>query len=206
MDMVDDQIVSRGITDDNVIKAMRAVKRELFVPKAEIPLAYKDYPLPIGHGQTISQPYIVAYMTEALSLQKSYKVLEIGTGSGYQSAILSTIVKEVYSVERINSLAVKAKENLKRAGYSNIYIKTGDGYDGWKEKAPFDSIIVTAASPVIPEPLISQLSDSGGRMIIPIGYVESYQELILLTKSGKETDIQRLLPVRFVPFISKKIY
>lgn len=204
MDMVDDQIISRGIKDLAVIKAMRSVKRELFVKQELQSKAYQDSPLPIGWGQTISQPYIVAYMTEALFLKKSDRVLEVGTGSGYQTAILSKIVEKVYSVEIISELVEYSTSNLQKAKCFNICIKHGDGYKGWVEESPFDGILVTAAAPKIPNPLIEQLSPDNGRMIIPIGEEFGYQELVRLNRFGDDVTIQRLLPVRFVPFVSNK--
>lgn len=202
MDMVDDQIISRGIKDPRIIEAFRRVPRDLFVEDKFKPRAYDDNPLPIGYGQTISQPFIVAYMTEVLELKEGDRVLEIGTGSGYQAAILSSLVREVYSIERLEDLSRTASEHLKAGGYNNISLKVGDGYKGWKEKAPYNAIIVTAAASKVPEPLIKQLSKSGGRLIMPLGEEYGYQELVLLIKKGKSLEIKRLLPVRFVPFIS----
>lgn len=202
MDMVNDQIISRGISDENVINAMREIKRDIFVEDSLKERAYEDHPLPIGYGQTISQPYIVAYMTQILNLSNTDRVLEIGTGSGYQTAVLSHIVKEVYTIEKIKELSIIAKSNLEIAGVKNFEIKNCDGYNGWKEKSPFDAVIVTAAATKIPEPLIKQLSKKDGRLIIPLGEEYGYQELILLRKKGKDLTIERLLPVRFVPFVS----
>lgn len=202
MDMIENQIISRGISDQNVIDAMRKVKRDLFVEDYLKKRAYQDNPLPIGYGQTISQPYIVAYMTEVLCLKREDKVLEIGTGSGYQTAILAAIVNKVYSIEKINELSTFAKNNLEKAGFNNFEIKNSDGYMGWKEKSPFDAIIVTAAASKVPEPLLKQLSKKNGRMIIPLGEEYGYQELVLLKKNGRDLTIKRLLPVRFVPFVS----
>jgi protein-L-isoaspartate(D-aspartate) O-methyltransferase len=194
--MVVDQIQSRGVRDPRVLLAMRSVPRHLFVPRAQLADAYADHPLPIGNDQTISQPYIVAFMTEALGLQGGETVLEIGTGSGYQAAVLSGIVKTVFTIEILEPLAAQAKERLARLGYSNVQARAGDGYAGWPEQAPFDAIMVTAAAPRIPEPLKQQLKD-GGRLGIPVGDVE--QELILLTKRGTRFEERRVLPVRFVP-------
>ena len=198
--MVVDQIQSRGVRDPRVLAAMRSVPRHLFVPRALLADAYADHPLPIGSEQTISQPYIVAFMTEALGLQGGDRVLEIGTGSGYQAAVLSGIVKNVFTIEIVEALAAEAKERLARLGYSNVQVRAGDGYLGWPEEAPFDAIMVTAAAPRIPEPLKQQLKD-GGRLVIPVGDVE--QELILLTKRGARFEERRVLPVRFVPMTGK---
>lgn len=194
--MVESQIMSRGVTSNHILNAMRKVKRHLFVPDNLQQFAYADEPLPIGYGQTISQPYIVAYMTDALDLNTNSKVLEIGTGSGYQAAILAEIVNKVYSIEIVEPLGLHAKSILDQIGYRNIYSRIGDGYQGWPEAAPFDAIIVTAAPPEIPQPLINQLK-VGGRMIIPVGV--GYQELILITKKKDGVEKKSLLPVRFVP-------
>ncbi len=194
--MVEEQIHNRGVKDERVLAAMRKVPRHLFVPVSEREHAYIDSPLPIGEGQTISQPYIVGLMTELLELKPNDKVLEIGTGSGYQAAILAELSKEVYSIEIIESLALRAKDTLNKLGYKNIEIKVGDGYKGWKEKAPFDAIIVTAAPPDIPPPLLEQLKE-GGRMVIPLG--EYFQELYVITKKNGEIFKKSIIPVRFVP-------
>lgn len=199
--MVVDQIASRGIKDSKVLDAMRKVPRHFFVPENQRSGAYEDYPLPIGQGQTISQPYIVAYMTEAAKLTSNDKVLEIGTGSGYQAAILGEIVKEVYTIEILKPLADSASEMLRNLGYKNITVICGDGYEGLKEQAPFDAIIVTAAPLEIPPKLIEQLK-VGGRMVIPVG--SFFQELYLLTKTQTGINKQQLLPVRFVPMIKGK--
>ena len=199
--MVRTQIIQRGINDRAVIAAMRKVERHLFVPEEVMPLAYNDHPLPIGEGQTISQPYIVALMSELLDLNKSIKVLEIGTGSGYQAAILGETVGEVYSIEIVEPLAVRSSQLLKRLGYTNVFCKTGDGYLGWKEHAPFDAIIVTCAPSEIPDPLKEQLSE-GGRMIIPVGG-QFVQELVLLTKRNGKVKQRRVAPVLFVPMMNK---
>ncbi len=197
--MVKEQIADRGIEDAEVLRAMRTVPRHLFVPEGLLSRAYDDGPLPIGHGQTISQPYIVAYMTEVLKVRKGETVLEIGTGSGYQAAILSPLVKKVYTMEIIPELAASSKERLSRLGYSNVEVKEGDGYYGWPEKAPFDSIIVTAAAGHIPPALIKQLKN-GGRMVIPVGGFFMVQSLVLVSKDQKgEITTRNLLPVRFVP-------
>lgn len=199
--MVDQQIVARGVADPDVIRAMRDVPRHVFVPSAGVGHAYEDYPLPIGYGQTISQPYTVAYMTEAAQLKQSDRVLEIGTGSGYQAAILAEIVKEVYSIEIVPELAERAQKTLKSLGYANIRVKHGDGYQGWAEHAPFDAIIVTAAPEKIPERLVEQLN-VGGRMVVPIGSFD--QELYLITKTNEGIKTKTLLPVRFVPMVEKQ--
>lgn len=205
MDMVDDQIISRGVRDKRVIQAMRDVPREIFVPKKERAFSYGDHPLPIGYGQTISQPYIVAYMTEELNIKNNDRVLEIGTGSGYQTAILAMLAYKVYSVERVKELTHYAENNLKSINIDNIEIKSDDGYYGWKSQAPFNKIIVTAAAPLIPSPLVEQLSNDGGKMIIPIGEEFSVQYLTLIIKKDEDLTLKRLIPVRFVPFISKNI-
>lgn len=194
--MVSEQIVRRGVSDKLVLSAMRKVPRHEFVPDNMKPLAYEDRPLPIGEDQTISQPYIVALMTELLGLKGGEKVLEIGTGSGYQAAVLAEIPTEVYTIEIIPTLAASAEERLRRLGYKNITVKCGDGYQGWKEHAPFDGIIVTAAPDHIPQPLIDQLK-VGGRMVIPVGDV--FQELKLITKTEGGTKEENIIPVRFVP-------
>ncbi|MCB2196084.1 MAG: protein-L-isoaspartate(D-aspartate) O-methyltransferase [Bacteroidetes bacterium] len=197
--MVREQIVARGIKDQKVIQAMLDVPRHLFVPENQERMAYEDRPLPIGEGQTISQPYIVALMTETLDLDESMSVLEIGTGSGYQAAILSEIVKEVYTIEILESLAIKAKNTLSALGYTNISFKIGDGYLGWEEKAPFDAIIVTCAPSNIPKPLEKQLKE-GGRMIIPLGGSIT-QELVLIEKRKGKLIRKEVSSVRFVPMV-----
>lgn len=197
--MVRVQIVDRGVKDEAVLRAMRKVPRHLFVPEEYENEAYDDNPLPIGYGQTISQPYIVAYMTEVAKPDLSKKALEIGTGSGYQAAILAEIVKKVYSIEIVPELAKESEERLKKLGYKNVVIKYGDGYQGWKEFSPFDIIIVTAAAEQIPQPLIEQLAENG-RLVIPIGAPAAVQELILLEKKKGKIQKNRLTFVRFVPF------
>ena len=197
--MVKTQIQDRGITNIAVLDAMRKVPRHLFIPKEYQDQAYNDYPLPIGYGQTISQPFIVAYMTEALKPGKKMKALEIGTGSGYQAAVLAEMVDKVFTIEIVPELAVESAERLKKMGYDNITCKFGDGYQGWKEHAPFDLIIVTAAADQIPPPLIEQLAENG-RLIIPVGAPAAVQELILITKKNSKTIEKRLTYVRFVPF------
>lgn len=197
--MLRDQIEGRGITHRETIRAMRVVERHRLVPKDQVVNAYKDGPLPIGYGQTISQPYIVAYMTQAIKPEKGYKILEIGTGSGYQAAILAEIVDQVYSVEIIKPLGERAKRDLELLGYKNIHIKIGDGYYGWEEFAPYDAIVVTAAAEFVPPPLLAQLKD-GGKMIIPVGSSFITQQLVLVEKRGDRISSRNLLPVRFVPF------
>ena len=196
--MIERQISSRGVTDKKVLKAMMEVKRHLFVPADIRTAAYRDTPLPIGYGQTISQPYIVAYMTEVARLGSKDRVLEIGTGSGYQAAVLAEIVKEVYTIEIIKELADSASKRLKNLGYRNVHVKWGDGYKGWPERAPYDAIIVTAAPPELPEELIGQLK-VGGRMVVPVG--SFFQELYLITRTDSGYDRKALFPVRFVPMV-----
>ena len=197
--MVTQQIISRGVIDQPTLKAMKKVPRHLFVPKEYESEAYDDNPLPIGYGQTISQPYIVAYMTEVAKPDPSKTALEIGTGSGYQAAVLAETVKKVYSIEIVPELARESAERLKKLGYDNITVKYGDGYKGWKEFAPFDIIIVTAAAEQIPQPLIDQLAENG-RLVIPVGPPSAVQELILLVKKNGTIEKSRLTFVRFVPF------
>ncbi len=198
--MVKHQIVARGVADPGVIRAMGKVKRHLFVPKRYQAYSYDDHPLPIGEGQTISQPYIVAFMTETLGLSPRDRVLEIGTGSGYQAAILAELVDKVYTIEIIKTLAKRATQTLEKQGYKNIAVKEGDGYKGWPEKAPFDAIIVTCAPENIPGPLVQQLKE-GGRMIIPVGKAGSIQRLVTLTKKDGKIKKQQEMLVRFVPMI-----
>ncbi len=197
--MVAEQIIGRGVTDPSVLKAMRTVPRHLFVPGEYEAEAYDDNPLPIGHAQTISQPFIVAYMTEVSKPDSKKKVLEIGTGSGYQAAILAEIVDRVYTIEIIPELARESSDRLKKLGYKNIVSKSGDGYQGWPDEAPFDIIIVTAAPREVPQPLIDQLAENG-RMIIPVGAPSAVQELILIEKKDGKIEKSRLTFVRFVPF------
>ena len=201
--MVKTQLEARGIRDVATLLAMQNVPRHLFVPENKKPYAYTDGPLPIGDGQTISQPYIVAFMTEALQLEESDKVLEIGTGSGYQAAILAKIVDTVYTIEIVKHLAFKAKDRLQDLGYANVNVKWGDGYHGWPAKAPFDAIIVTAGADSIPQPLIDQLK-IGGRMIIPVGQYKYVSHLVLITKKKNKITQKKLIPVRFVPFTRDK--
>ncbi|OFY57469.1 MAG: protein-L-isoaspartate O-methyltransferase [Bacteroidetes bacterium RBG_19FT_COMBO_42_10] len=197
--MVETQIRNRGVTNPEVLDAMKKVPRHLFIPKEYEDEAYNDYPLPIGYGQTISQPFIVAYMTEAVRPAGKKKALEIGTGSGYQAAVLAEIVDKVYTIEIVPELAKESAERLKDMGYDNIICKHGDGYQGWAEYAPFDIIVVTAAPETIPQPLIDQLSE-GGRLIIPVGAAGAIQELVMVIKRNGKTETRRLTFVRFVPF------
>lgn len=201
--MVQKQLRTRNIDDEKVLKAMEKVPRHEFVSKFYSKQAYADHPLPIGHGQTISQPYIVALMTQLLKLKPNEKVLEIGTGSGYQAAILAELTKEVYTVEIIKKLKETAEETLKKQGYKNIKLKFADGYYGWRKYAPFDAIIVTAAPSHIPQPLIQQLKD-GGRMVIPVGPPGNYQTLWLLEKKGEQLEFHNISPVIFVPLTRHK--
>ena len=194
--MVEDQIERRGITDPAVLAAMRAVPRHRFVPSDQADAAYDDRALPIGFGQTISQPYIVAFMTRALKLAPEHRVLEVGTGSGYQAAVLGQIVAEVQTIEIVPALAERARALLAELGYSNVHVRTGDAYAGLPELAPFDRIIVTAAPDHAPQPLIDQLAE-GGRMIVPVGI--SQQQLILITKDAAGVQSEPLLDVIFVP-------
>ena len=201
-EMVTKQIQARGIKDVRVIEAMRKIKRHLFMPVHLSPKAYGDHPLPIGEGQTISQPYIVALMTELLELKGNDKVLEIGTGSGYQAAVLAELAEEVYTIEILRPLAERAESLLKDLGYENIWVRYADGFLGWPEQAPFDAIIVTCAPEEIPEALVRQLAE-GGRLVIPVG--SFYQELKLLEKKDGEVFLKSIVPVRFVPMIKKSI-
>jgi protein-L-isoaspartate(D-aspartate) O-methyltransferase len=195
--MVQEQLISRGVHDKRVLAAMAKAPREEFVPADERAAAYTDHPLPIGYDQTISQPYIVAFMTEQLHPKLSDRVLEIGTGSGYQAAILAELVAEVYTIEIAEPLAKSAEVTLARLGYKNVHVKVGDGYKGWLKHAPFDAIIVTCAPDRVPRPLTDQLKD-GGRMIIPVGN-RFAQELYLLEKKNGQLKESAVLPVRFVP-------
>ena len=196
--MVDRQIRSRGISDQQVLDAMERVPRHEFVPDQYKSQAYADHPLPIGHGQTISQPYIVALMSELLQLEQDDRVLEVGTGSGYQAAILAEMIDEVYTVEIIEALATQARERLERLGYENVHVLHADGYFGWPEHAPFDAIIVTAAPDHIPQPLVRQLAD-GAKMVIPVGPPGGYQTLWEITKVGEEITKRNVTGVLFVP-------
>jgi protein-L-isoaspartate(D-aspartate) O-methyltransferase len=197
--MVAEQLVppGRDITNARVLDVMGQVPRHEFVPERLRADAYADHPLPIGHGQTISQPYIVAFMTEQLEPKPTDRVLEIGTGSGYQAAVLAAVAAQVYTVEIVEELAQRAAADLKRLGYTNVHVRAGDGYRGWAEAAPFDSVIVTCAPERVPQPLIDQLKD-GGRIIIPLGWAGN-QELVLLRKHGGKLEQREVLQVRFVP-------
>src|SRR5215510_11268959 len=197
--MVEQQLKLRGINDERVLAAMARVPREEFVPVSARAAAYEDGPLPIGYDQTISQPYIVAFMTEQLQPKPSDRVLEIGSGSGYQAAILAALVADVYTIEIVEPLAKTAEATLQRLGYNNVHLKVGDGYQGWPEEAPFDAIIVTCAPDKVPQPLVDQLKD-GGRMVIPVG--ERFaQQLYLLEKKNGQLKESATLPVRFVPML-----
>ncbi len=200
--MVAGDIERRGVRAENVLKAMRAVPRHLFVPERLRSRAYQDSPLPIGLGQTISQPYVVALMTDALQLDGDDRVLEIGTGSGYQAAVLAEIVAEVYSVEIIPELAAGAAANLKAAGYDAVATRTGDGYYGWPRAGPFDAIIVTAAANHVPPPLVEQLK-TGGRLILPLGSTTYVQTLTLLRKTEEKVLVDQMDSVRFVPMVGE---
>lgn len=196
--MVSAQIEARGISHRQTLEAMRNVPRHLFVPAAQQRFAYYDRPLPIGFGQTISQPYIVAYMTEAIKPEAGQKVLEIGTGSGYQAAVLAEIVDQVFTIEIVKELALTSKAVLEKS-YTNVSVKQGDGYYGWEDQGPFDAIIVTAAAEYIPPPLVEQLKD-GGKMMIPVGSPFQVQQLMLVEKKDGKITTRSLMPVRFVPF------
>jgi len=198
--MVQKQLKRRGISDERVLSAFRRVKRHLFVPQNYLDLAYSDQPLPIGHNQTISQPYIVAFMTETLDLKETDRVLEVGTGSGYQAAILAQICQEVYTIEIIPELGRSARKLLADRGYTNVHVRIGDGYKGWAEHAPYDAIIVTCSPTHVPEPLGKQLAEEGC-MIIPVGK-KFAQELIRLRKKEGELVEESVLPVRFVPMVN----
>jgi protein-L-isoaspartate(D-aspartate) O-methyltransferase len=198
--MIDTQLRPRGIRDEAVLAAMSRVPRHLFVPPALRDRAHDDSPLPIGQGQTISQPYIVAYMTEALELSPDHTVLEIGTGSGYQAAVLAELVRHVYSIEIVPELAEGARAALYAAGYRNVTVRTGNGYLGWPEHAPFARIIVTAAPDAVPPALVEQLA-VGGRMVLPVGTM--FQEMTIVTKTASGVAETRTIPVRFVPMVNK---
>lgn len=201
--MAQDQIAGRGVMSGKVLEAMRKVPRERFLPIGQADYAYDDSPLPIGDGQTVSQPYIVAYMAEALSLVGGEKVLEIGTGSGYAAAILAEIASEVFTIERIEGLAEMASAVLDDLGYSNVYVKCGDGTLGWPEQAPFDGIAVTAGGPEVPETLKQQLR-IGGCIVMPVGTSSWYQELVRVTRVAEtQFETENLVPVRFVPLIGE---
>jgi protein-L-isoaspartate(D-aspartate) O-methyltransferase len=198
--MVDEQIRARGVKDPSVLRAMEKVPRHRFVPASLRSRAYADQPLPIGLGQTISQPYIVAYMSEAVGISREGKALEIGTGSGYQAAVLGELAKEVYTIEIVPELARQARRTLEVLGYRNVYAREGDGYLGWPEAAPFDRIIVTAAPEHVPQPLVDQLA-VGGRLVIPVGTLS--QRITIIDKNEKGTVRQETIGVRFVPLVRK---
>lgn len=199
-EMVQSQLRARGVKSGRVLDAMRTVPRHLFVPEKVASLAYSDRPLAIGHEQTISQPFIVAFMTEALDFQKSDKVLEIGSGSGYQAAVLAEMGAEVWTMEIVPELAEMAETNLKKAGYESVHVKCGNGYKGWPEEAPFDAVIITAAPKSIPEALVDQLKE-GGTMVLPVGPVNSVQTLKKVVKKDGKLKQETLIPVRFVPMV-----
>jgi protein-L-isoaspartate(D-aspartate) O-methyltransferase len=198
MKMVDIQIRSRDVRDARVLHAMETVPRHEFVPKGSINQAYDDHPLHIGHGQTISQPYIVALMSEVLELEREDRVLEIGTGSGYQAAVLAELVDQVYSIEIVEELGREAAERLSRLGYDNVQVRIGDGYKGWPDEAPFDAVIVTAAPETVPQALVDQLAE-GGRMVLPVGV--GVQELLLIEKKNGKAVERHITSVRFVPMV-----
>ena len=200
LSMVETQIRNRGVKNERVLEALRKVPRHEFVPEKQADQAYNDYPLQIGYGQTISQPYIVALMTELLEIKSDGRVLEIGTGSGYQAAVLAELAAEVYTIEIVEPLALQARETLDRLGYTNIKIRSGDGFYGWPEAAPFDGVIVTAAPEKVPQPLLDQLKE-GGRLVIPEG--RYYQDLVVYEKSGGKTRRREVIPVRFVPMTGR---
>jgi protein-L-isoaspartate(D-aspartate) O-methyltransferase len=202
--MVTRQIKGRGIVDQKVLEAMRKTPRHLFVPESLKKQAYQDHPLAIGEGQTISQPYIVGLMTESLGLSEKHRVLEIGTGSGYQAAVLAEIVDEVYSIEIKEKLYLQSKEALKKAGYDKINTKHGDGYFGWEEAAPFDAVMITASVDHIPPPLLSQLKD-GGKLILPLGNPFSFQHLTLVTRQGEDYTVKQIVGVLFVPMTGEAL-
>jgi protein-L-isoaspartate(D-aspartate) O-methyltransferase len=200
LQMVEEQLKNRDIRDPRVLRAMRRVPRHLFVPGNVREGIYGDYPVPIGHGQTISQPYIVGFMTEALDVRPDHKVLEIGTGSGYQAAILGELARDVYTIEILEPLATTARKTLADLGYKNVHVRTGNGYLGWPEEAPFDRIMVTAAPPEVPPALIEQLK-LDGLIAIPVG--TTFQELRIMRRTKKGLDVLKTLPVRFVPMTGK---
>jgi len=199
MQMVEQQIRQRGVSDLRVLEAMRTVPRERFVPADLASRAYEDRPLPIGQGQTISQPFIVAYMAEALGVSRQHTVLEIGTGSGYHAAVLAALAREVYTVEIVPELARRASATLKALGYANVRVREGDGYAGWPEHAPFDRILVTAAPDEIPKPLVDQLAPDG-KMVIPVGPQGAPQWMTIVEKTARGIVERRTIPVQFVPF------
>jgi protein-L-isoaspartate(D-aspartate) O-methyltransferase len=199
-EMVREQIRARGITSPRVLDAMTKVPRHVFVPEPQRRDAYGDYPLPIGYGQTISQPFIVGFMTDALEIEPSHRVLEIGTGSGYQAAILGVLAREVYTIEIVEALAERARGTLSSLGHANVHVRAGDGYRGWPEHAPYDRVMVTAAPPEVPQALVDQLR-VGGLMAVPVG--TGVQELRILRKTGSGLEVLDRLDVRFVPMIKK---
>jgi protein-L-isoaspartate(D-aspartate) O-methyltransferase len=201
--MVQEQIAARDIRDPRVVQAMTRVPRDRFVPVLYRDAAYEDRPLSIGYGQTISQPYIVAWMTEALRLTPTSRVLEVGTGSGYQAAVLAELAQRVYTIEIVGELAERAKRTLTELGYDNVQVRHGDGYRGWPEEAPFDGIMVTAAPDHVPQPLIEQLK-VGGRMVIPVGGQDEVQQMTVITKTATGIVSRETIPVRFVPLVRKK--
>tara|TARA_Y100000294_G_C8508181_1_gene317599 strand:- start:118 stop:915 length:798 start_codon:yes stop_codon:yes gene_type:complete len=202
--MVEQQLRNRDITDDKVLEVMNSLERHKFVPSVLVNNAYDDNPLPIGYGQTISQPYIVALMTQSLQVDENDKVLEIGTGSGYQAAVLAGLVKEIYTIEIIKELADEAENKLKNLNYKNAKVKNADGYFGWEEHAPYDAIIVTAAANHIPPSLLKQLKDNG-KLIIPLGSTLTFQTLTLVTKKGNDLETEFITGVRFVPLTGKAL-
>ena len=201
--MVEGQISARGVDDERVLGVLQSVPRHKFVLEEYRSRAYEDRPLPIGYGQTISQPYIVAVMTQLLQVDESSEVLEIGTGSGYQAAVLARLADQVYTMEIVEPLCEQARERLARLGFDNVTVRCADGYNGWAEHAPYDAIIVTAAPDHIPQPLVNQLAD-GGRMIIPVGPPGAYQTLWLLERDGQEVSSERIMGVVFVPLTRKR--
>ena len=204
LEMVTRQIAGRGIRDADVLEAMRSVPRHLFVPRGLQDRAYADSPLPIDAGQTISQPYIVALMTELLELEPKQRILEIGTGSGYQAAVLSVLVEEVYSMEIKEILHRQATDRLQRLGYTNVRTRHGDGYYGWPEEEPFDGIIITASVDHVPPPLLEQLVD-GGKIVLPLGHPFSFQNLVVVTKDGQDVRLRQVTGVLFVPMTGKAL-
>lgn len=201
--MVEEQIRARGVDDGRVLEAMRSVPRHRFVPAELASFAYDDRPLPIGEGQTISQPYIVAYMSDLLEVAPDHRVLEIGTGSGYQAAVLAKLAKEVYTIEIVPDLAREAAETLRGIGLANVHVKEGDGYVGWPEQAPFDRIMVTAAPETVPQPLIDQLAPAG-RLVIPLGERDETQWMTILAKTPAGVIQRKTIPVAFVPFTRRR--
>jgi protein-L-isoaspartate(D-aspartate) O-methyltransferase len=204
LDMVSRQIAARGVKDQAVLEAMRSIPRHLFVPDSLQDRAYHDTPLPIGEGQTISQPYIVALMTELLQPKPGQRILEIGTGSGYQAAVLSVLVAQVYSIEIKEPLYRQATEVLQELDYDNVHTRHGDGYYGWEEEAPFDGIMITAAVDHVPPPLLQQLQD-GGKLVLPLGHPFSFQNLVVVTREGEDFRLQQVTGVLFVPMTGKAL-